>query len=136
MLIQGYTSDFSLPELFKLLQNSQQSGRLTLKPSLQSVSKIRQHFFWFEQGYLVAASHRLDGLGLITLLQQRALLQSHSLARLLRQCPANLPFGDILRENALFSEHKLRSLFTAQMLSHTCTLLQSPNVYFAFYPRY
>lgn len=136
MLLQGYTSDFSLPELFKFLQASQQTGRLTLKPIPETCSNDGRHFLWFDQGNLVAASNRLDGLGLLTLLQNRALLRDSTLPRLLRQCPAKTALGQFLRDNTLLSHRQLKSLFASQVLNRTYVLLQALNVNFVFQPLY
>ena len=135
MLLQGQTSEFSLPELFKFLKDSQQTGRLSLK-SLYGKAEGSPHYFWFEDGNLVAASERLDGLGLLNLLQGRALLQSSTLPRLLRRCPKKVALGNFLRNQAILTAKQLQSLFAAQVLRNTCRLLQATNVRFAFYPDY
>lgn len=136
MLLQGQTSEFSLPELFKLLKDSQQTGRLSLKSLSTTGLEGDPHYFWFEQGNLVAASQRLDGLGLLTLLRQRSLLQSSTLPQLLRQCPPKLALGSFLQQKAVLTTKQLQSFFAHQVLRNTCRMIQVSNVRFAFYPGY
>ncbi|MGB7086423.1 MAG: DUF4388 domain-containing protein [Phormidesmis sp.] len=136
MLIQGQTSDFTLPELFKFLKDSRQTGRLSLRSLFGETLEGDPHYLWFEEGKLLAASQRLDGLGLLHLLRQRSLLQGLSLTRLLRQCPPKVALGQFLRDQAVLSAKQLQSLFASQILRNTCTLIQAPNVRFSFYPDY
>ncbi|WP_121970336.1 DUF4388 domain-containing protein [Leptolyngbya sp. BC1307] len=136
MLLQGRTSEFSLPELFKFLNDSQQTGRLSLKALSGRDLEGSPHYLWFEEGNLVAASQRLDGMGLLQLLQRRSLLQSSLLPRLLRQCPPKVALGQFLLERSVLTARQLQSLFASQTLQNTCTLLQASDVRFAFYPAY
>ena len=140
MNLQGLTSEFSLPELFKFLQESQQSGRLSLKP-VEGSSPVKKaegkaYFFWFEKGNLLAASNRLDGLGLLSILQERSLIQSATLPRLLRQCPPKVALGKFLKDRAVLTGKQLPSLFASQVLRHTCVLLKATDVRFAFSASY
>ena len=141
MNLQGLTSEFSLPELFKFLQESQQTGRLSLKPVEKPVGlkpakgsspEEKAYFFWFEKGNLLAASSRLDGLGLLNILQARSLIQSATLPRLLRQCPPKVALGKFLEDRAVLTAKQLKSLFASQVLRHTCALLKATDVRFAF----
>ena len=136
MLLQGQTSEYSLPELFKFLKDSRQTGRLSLKSLFGKTGEKETHYLWFEDGNLVATSQRLDGLGLLKHLQQRCLVQSSTLPRLLRQCPPKVALGSFLKSQAMLTIRQLQSLFSSQVLSSTCALIQSPDVRFAFYPNY
>ncbi|MGB3571168.1 MAG: DUF4388 domain-containing protein [Phormidesmis sp.] len=136
MLLQGQTSEYSLPELFKFLKDSRQTGRLSLKSLFGKDFEEAPHYLWFEEGNLVATSRRLDGLGLLNFLQERYLIQSSVLPRLLRQCPPKVALGAFLKTKAMLTVRQLQSLFSSQVLSSTCTLMQAPDVRFAFYPNY
>ena len=136
MNLQGLTSEFSLPELFKFLQESQQTGRLSMKPTKGSSPEGKSYFFWFEKGKLLAASNRLDGLGLLHILQARSLIQSSTLPRLLRQCPAKVALGQFLKDRNILTSKQLTSLFASQVLRHTCALLTATDVKFAFHESY
>ncbi len=136
MLLQGQTSEYSLPELFKFIKDSQQSGRLSLKTLFGRDLEGDPHYFWFENGNLVATSQRLDGLGLINFLQSRCLIKGSILPRLLRKCPSKVALGAYLKAQTILTVRQLQSLFSSQVLNSTCVLLQSPNVRFAFYPDY
>ncbi|MGC1309298.1 MAG: DUF4388 domain-containing protein [Phormidesmis sp.] len=133
MNLQGLTSEFSLPELFKFLQESQQTGRLSLKPIGSPDLEERAHYLWFEKGNLLAASSRLDGLGLLNILQKRALIQNATLPQLLRRCPADVALGKFLEDCTILTSKQLKSLFASQVLRHTCVLLESADVQFAFH---
>ena len=136
MNLQGLTSEFSLPELFKFLQESQQTGRLSLKPVKDSNLEGKSYYFWFEKGKLLAASNRLDGLGLLNILQARSLIQSATLPRILRQCPPKVTLGQFLKDRAALTSKQLTSLFASQVLRHTCALLTATDVRFAFRASY
>lgn len=136
MLLQGQTSDYSLPELFKFLKDSRQTGRLSLKSLFGRGFEDNPHYLWFEEGNLVATSQRLDGLGLLKFLQERYLIPSAVLPRLLRQCPPKLALGTFLKEKMMLTVRQLQSLFSSQVLGSTCALMQAPDVRFAFYPNY
>ncbi len=140
MNLQGLTSEFSLPELFKFLQESQQTGRLSLKviesSNLASKAGEASHFFWFEKGKLLAASNRLDGLGLLDILQARSLIQGSALPRLVRQCPPKVALGKFLKDRAVLTSKQLKSLFASQVLRHVCMLLQAPDASFSFHAAY
>jgi len=140
MNLQGLTSEFSLPELFKFLQESQQTGRLSLKAmegsGLASKARKTSHFFWFEKGSLLAASNRLDGLGLLDILQARSLIQASTLPRLVRQCPPQVALGAFLKDRAILTNKQLKSLFASQVLRHVCMLLKAPDASFSFHAAY
>ena len=140
MNLQGLTSEFSLPELFKFLQESQQTGRLSLKAlegsDLGSKTRETSHFFWFEKGNLLAASNRLDGLGLLDILQARSLIQGSTLPRLVRQCPPKVALGAFLKDRAVLTHKQLKSLFASQVLRHACALLKAPDAKFSFHAAY
>ncbi|MGD1895890.1 MAG: DUF4388 domain-containing protein [Phormidesmis sp.] len=136
MILQGLTSEFSLPELFKFLQDSQQTGRLSLKPIEGKKLEGRAHFFWFEKGNLLAASSRLDGLGLLHILQERSLLRTVTLSRLLRQCPPRVALGKFLQERAILTSKQLKALFASQIVRHTRVLLKAMDVRFSFNAHY
>ena len=150
MNIQGLTSEFSLPELLRFLQESQQTGRLSFKPvmfkpvkqdpekllgsgrRLEKTSEI-SYLFWFARGNLIAVSNRVDGLGLLHMLQSRSLIQSETLPQLLRQCPPQASLGSFLRDRALITNKQLKSLFVSQVLKQICMLLKAPDAKFAFH---
>ncbi|MEM9163499.1 MAG: DUF4388 domain-containing protein [Cyanobacteria bacterium P01_F01_bin.4] len=139
MTLQGYTSDVSLPALFKALQDRQQTGQLCLKPASKHSPKgnqaSQQYSFWFHRGNLIAATNRSDGRGLLKLMQQRVPLKASTLPRLLQRCPAHQPLGKFLKDNGVLTTKQLRSLFTHQVLRYLCVLLQTPDVHFSFHPQ-
>ncbi|MEM6451595.1 MAG: DUF4388 domain-containing protein [Cyanobacteria bacterium P01_D01_bin.105] len=141
MNIQGLTSEFSLPELLKFLQESQQTGRLSLTPTaldsekrVDSENRVEEtsYLFWFSKGNLIAVSNRVDGLGLSHMLQSRSLIQHIALPQLLRQCPPKAALGIFLRDRDLLTNKQLKSLFASQVLKQIYTLLKVSDSKFTF----
>ncbi|MGB3767724.1 MAG: DUF4388 domain-containing protein [Phormidesmis sp.] len=136
MNLQGLTSEYSLPELFKFLQESQQTGRLAMKPVGDSTLDNKSYFFWFKKGKLLAASNRLDGLGLLQIMQSRSLISGATLPQLLRECPPKVALGKFLKDRAMLTGKQLNSLFAAQILRYMCALLKAKDVKFTFHASY
>ncbi len=136
MLLQGKTSEYSLPELFKFLKDSQQTGRLSLRALMGNSPEGEIYYLWFDKGNLVAASQRSDGLGLLKYLQRRYLIKSSIIPRLLRQCPPKVALGAFLKAQTMLTVRQLQSLFSSQVLGSTCALIQAADVRFIFHPDY
>lgn len=140
MRLQGLTTEYSLPELFKFIKDSRQTGRLSFQVLADDarladdVSKKGAHYFWFEAGKVIAVSNRLDGLGLLTLLQRRSFLPMGILPRLLRQCPPRVTLGSFLQEKGVISGKQLQYLFAMQVLNTACNLMSAGDAQFMFHP--
>ncbi|WP_446405036.1 DUF4388 domain-containing protein [Coleofasciculus sp. C1-SOL-03] len=105
MSIKGDFTEFSLAEIIKYLQSSKKTGLLTLTDKTN-------HFFWVNKGYLVAASHRTDELGLYSLILELYLVRKRSLQRVIDSVyNDSLPLVIFLRENGFLSVKESRILF-------------------------
>ncbi|WP_245939995.1 DUF4388 domain-containing protein [Stenomitos frigidus] len=87
MAISGYLSEFSLPEIFQLLEQGNKTGRLSVQERSQqsSCNGLTLHI-WFKQGHIIAAADRLDGQGLVSIIQRRGWISSRVAARIAEVC--------------------------------------------------
>lgn len=98
MAISGLLSELSLPEIFQLLEQGNKTGRLTIKATSLYPSQQDQNFYiWFKQGHIVAAANRLDGQGLLSIIQQRGWLTIRAASRITDVCATNQPAGLCLK---------------------------------------
>ncbi|MBA3922343.1 MAG: DUF4388 domain-containing protein [Nostocaceae cyanobacterium] len=73
MSLSSSFRDFSLAELFQLVDQGRKSGCLTVctLPSAEVAdSKTHYYYIWFREGRIVAAAHRLDGKGLVSITER------------------------------------------------------------------
>ncbi|MBW4695099.1 MAG: DUF4388 domain-containing protein [Lyngbya sp. HA4199-MV5] len=133
MAISGYLSEFSLPEIFQLLEQGNKTGRLSVQERSQnSSSKGLTLHIWFKQGHIIAAADRLDGQGLVTIIQQRGWISSRVAARIAEVCAINQPAGLCLKEQGLLEAEQLKLLFSQQVLQQVCKLFELQDGYFQF----
>ncbi|HEY9611285.1 DUF4388 domain-containing protein [Allocoleopsis sp.] len=135
MSITGHLSDFSLPEIFQLLEKGHKTGLLTLHPELSAQEKPQSHYIWVYQGRIVAASNRLDQQGLVSLIDQRQWVSDRVFDKLVHWCcPINEPLGLYLKNQGVLQAKQLKRLFQFQVLSGVCALLQFKEAEFKFEP--
>jgi hypothetical protein len=130
----GSLSDFSLGELFQVLEQGQQTGRLTITGDInesetnQMPSKTpRNYYIWFRRGLIVAAANSLDNQGLSRLIDQRSWIAGGTNNVEPGFCNVNLPLGICFKSHGLISAEQLKLLFSVQVLRQVCqlfTLLQ------------
>lgn len=133
MAITGYLADFSLAEIFKFLEQGNKSGLLSICALADVQSKERHnHYIWFNQGRIVAASNMLNQQGLTTLISQRGWLGDRAASRLAQTCVLGTPLGLCLKsQGALNSEH-LKLLFYSQVMRQVCALFELGDGWFQF----
>ena len=127
MLITGQLSEFSLPELFQFLDQGQKTGLLTLN-SLQKETK--QHYIWFRQGRIVAASDRHDETGLLALIQKRGWI--NSFPSISSEQLKTTPLGLYFKANNFLQADQLKLLFYTQVMQQVCALFKLPDAEFTF----
>jgi hypothetical protein len=133
MKLTGYLSEFSLAELFQLLEQGEKSGRLVLQsPDARAFGEKIISLVWFKQGHIVAASDRTDGQGLLSLIQKRSWTTSHTANRIMEVCSIGQPLGLCLKAQGLLEAEQLRLLFRVQVLQQVRNLFALPNAYFQF----
>lgn len=133
MEISGRLSEFSLAEVFRLLERGRKSGLLTLRTISDTVSQQIQNFYiWFQQGQIVAAASRLDSKGLATMIHQRQWLGEASLELLKQAFQTEQPLGLQLKCQGILQAEQLKLLFYAQVMRQMCALFQFEDGWFNF----
>lgn len=108
---------FSLPQLFKSIEEDSRSGRLIVETPISPETAKRKgiYYVWFENGYLIACSNCLNQKGLIDLIAKRGWLSPAVVSRLRKLCPAGLPLGKYLQKMKLLDTEKLNLVFQLQL---------------------
>ncbi|WP_215607216.1 DUF4388 domain-containing protein [Leptothoe spongobia] len=135
MSVNGYLSDFSLPEVFQLLQDGKKTGLLSIQ-GLASPAQMqpKYYFIWLHRGRIVTVTNRLDSRGLAALIGKRRYLNVAMIERLIRRCPPDEPLGRFLRTQGVLTTKQLQILFASQVIRQICDLFQVPDGYFVFDP--
>jgi Domain of unknown function (DUF4388) len=118
MSLSSSFTDFSLAELFQLIDQGRKSGCLTVctLPNLKVIGSKSQHYYiWFRQGHVVAATNRLNGLGLVEKIVQRGWVSQRTLLRLRLQAATDTPLGLYLKTLEILSAEQLNLLFANQL---------------------
>ncbi|MBD2182969.1 DUF4388 domain-containing protein [Planktothrix sp. FACHB-1355] len=117
MTLASCIEDFSLAELFRIIEREGKSGRLTLSiPVDFPVSEAQKSYYiWFQQGRIVAAGDRLDGQGLISKIVEKGWLSQRAIQRLQKLSQQEAPLGLTLKAQGALQAEQLNSLFTAQI---------------------
>ncbi len=133
MKLTGYLSEFSLAELFQLLEQGEKSGRLVLQsPDARAFGEKIISLIWFKQGHIVAASNRTDSQGLLSLIQRRGWATSYTAGRIMEVCSIGQPLGLCLKAQGLLEAEQLKLLFRIQVLQQVRNLFALPDAYFQF----
>ena len=135
MAISGYLSEFSLAEIFQLLEQGNKTGRLSIQEHSDHPSYKGKIFrIWFKQGHIVAAADRLDGQGLASIIQQRGWVSGQVAARIAEVCTISQPAGLCLKAQGLLEAEQLKLLFSQQVLQQVCKLFELQDGQFQFDP--
>lgn len=136
MTVTGYLADFSLAELFQLLEQGDKTGLLTICTLSDHVTdRRRNHHIWFSQGQIVAAGNSLDQQGLMRLIAQRGWMGDRAVFRLAQTCQTNTPLGLCLKTQGILSAEQLKLLFYTQVMRQVCALFALPDGWFQFDPK-
>jgi hypothetical protein len=122
MTLASSLTDFSLAELFRMIDQGRKSGRLTLliADNTPGAKPPSCHYIWFRQGRVVAASNRLDGQGLIAQITTRGWLSQRVIERLDNLAGGDTPLGMTLKTQGALQAEQLNLLFSAQMQQIWC----------------
>ncbi|MBW4520546.1 MAG: DUF4388 domain-containing protein [Scytolyngbya sp. HA4215-MV1] len=132
MSVSGRLSEFSLGEIFQLLERGQKTGLLTIRAAHSPAEPLQNFYLWFKQGQILAAANRLDYKGLATLLYQREWLGEHSKMLLVEAFKSNRPLGLYLKYQKLLNAEQLKLLFYTQVIRQVCTIFQFSEGWFNF----
>lgn len=130
MCITGSLTDFSLPEICRLLNQGHHTGLLTLQTEFcpQSSSspsaQIRIFYIWVYQGNIVSITNRRKCQGLIALIKQHQQLEQSNLTKLVESCPPHKALGSWLKHKGILTAKQLKLLFHHQVLQPIYTLFQ------------
>ncbi len=118
MSLSSSFTDFSLAELFQLVDQGRKSGCLTVctLPNLSVPKSKSQYFYiWFRQGRVVAATNRLNGNGLSDTITQRGWAKQQVIEQLFTEASTVIPFGLHLKTQGFLSAEQLNQLFASQL---------------------
>ena len=117
MSICSSLKSFSLPELFRVIEQEKKSGRLIVQGSLtlKQIHLSPIYYIWFQDGYLVAISDRINFRGLIEFIENQGWLTPLVTRKLRTLCPPEMPLGVYLHKNQLLSKEKLNLIFQIQL---------------------
>ena len=134
MAIKGLLSEYSLAEIFKLLEQGSKTGQLLLSPSgdINGNPSDTRYYIWFRQGRIVGAADRNDYLGLSTLIAQRNWLSKPIINTMVASCPTDLPLGLCLKSKNLLQPEQLKILFYVQVMQQVCNLFRLADAKFEF----
>jgi Domain of unknown function (DUF4388) len=119
MSLSSSFTDFSLAELFQLIDQGRKSGCLSVctLPDIHAPKSKSQYFYiWFRQGRIVAAANRLNGRGLVSKITQRGWAHQIVLENLCLVATAGgTPLGVNLKTQGVLSAEQLNLLFASQL---------------------
>lgn len=130
MNLNGYLSQYSLPELFQLVEQGQKTGRLTLSGLRQTQQPL--HYIWFSNGAIVAAANQLNQDGLASMIEERKWLKKEIIKTIARTCATNTPIGLYLKGRNLLNAEQLKILFYMQVMRQVCELFKLKEARFDF----
>jgi Domain of unknown function (DUF4388) len=116
MSLSSSFNDFSLAELFQLIDQGKKSGCLTVRtlPELNCAESKSQHYYiWFNQGRVVAAANRLNGQCLVSKITQRNWANRVEIEE--NTTVASTPLGLSLKIQGVLSGEQLNLLFAGQI---------------------
>lgn len=131
MNLSGLISELSIPVVLQIIEQIKKTGRLTIIKS-QTLENYPNFHIWFIHGKIVAAADRLDGHGLLSMIQEQGWITIRAAARITDVCASNRPAGSCLKEQGLLDYEKLKLLFNQQVLKPTYALLDLQEGRFQF----
>ena len=130
MTLNGYLSDFSLGEIFQVIEQGEKTGLLSIRDLFNHNSP--KHYLWFRQGRVIAAANRLDEKGLPLLIQKQGWLSDTTYHQLYQLWPGVTPLGLHLKSQGALNCDQIRLLFVTQVMQQVCTLFKLDQGFFQF----
>jgi Domain of unknown function (DUF4388) len=116
MSLSSSFTDFSLAELFQLIDQGRKSGCLSVctLPDIHAAgSKSLHYYIWFRQGRIIAAANRLNGQELVSKIIKRK--WCNPLKENISRSATGTPLGLELKTEGLLSAEQLNLLFASQL---------------------
>jgi len=142
MTLNGHLAEFSLPEIFQLLEQGHKTGLLTIQTGLFATESLTAaqmqtvlvRYIWLKAGRIVAVAERLDDKGLVSLIAQRC-LSERFVSQVAQSCPPDTPLGLCLKSEGLLHAEQLQRLFLTQVVEQVSALLEFRDGHFKFEPK-
>ncbi len=117
MSISNSFRNFSLAELFQLIDQGRKSGCLTVWTSAESqdTDVKGQYYVWFIQGRLVAVTNSLTKKDLASRISDRGWLSSVFLEKYSQKLQPGKPLGLSLKTQGMLKSDQLNLLFSSQI---------------------
>jgi hypothetical protein len=132
-MLRGYLSEFSLGELFQVLEYGKKTGKLSLiTKTKDKLTPNKNYLIWFHQGKVIAASNRLDYQGLISLIKRRSWIEDKEISRLPNLRTLTLPLGLYLKSKGLVKTEDLQLIFRLQVMREITPLFQISDAEYKF----
>ncbi|NJR74292.1 MAG: DUF4388 domain-containing protein [Scytonema sp. CRU_2_7] len=133
MKFTGNLAEFSLPEIFQLLEQGNKTGLLTIRTFTADLTTFVQvHHIWLHQGRIVATADCLDEKGLISMIAQRGWVSEEVVLKMAQICPVNTPIGLCLKFEGLLQSEQLKLLFRIQVVEQVSALFDLKDGQFEF----
>jgi len=133
MALNGYLSEFSLGEIFQLIENGEKTGILTIRGLFQFHTSPK-YYLWYNKGKIIAAANRLDGKGLVSVIEKRGWLKNPVANQLYQSYDRSVPLGQYLKSKQVINSKQLRILFITQVMQQVCNLFKIDEGFFHFDP--
>jgi hypothetical protein len=135
MSLSGRLQEYSLPEVFKVIDEGQKSGLLNIRIFDVKTAEFTKYCIWVKNGKVVGLSKNLDGQDLITWLSQQSIVNEAYRSQL-RRLPYNLKgaasLGDYLKQQNWLSPEQLQKIFESVVLQPIVNLFQVREGFFTF----
>lgn len=117
MSISGTLDNFSIPEIFQIIESGNKTGMLEFKFSSNKMKSNSSGTFelWFQQGNFVSIVNSLNYQFLIDQIINQGWVSRIDTIQIIRLCPENKPLGTYLKELKIISESQLELLFKIQI---------------------
>lgn len=138
MAFTGNLSQFSLPELFRFLEEGHKTGLLTISKLtsnlLNSNLATEARYIWLQQGRILAAADRLDNQGLISIITKRGWNNNYLALKDfdVDNSGTKITMGLYLKSQGIVKAEQLLLLFRSQIAENISPLFQIEDAEFNF----
>jgi hypothetical protein len=129
----GFLDNFSLAEIFQIINSGCKSGKLLIRPSPVGSNSIKgSYYLWFEHGHLVTVTNNLTNTNFLYYLENHGLLKQPDFKNKIdRLCSTLEPVGSCLHRHGSLSQEQLQSIFQSQ-LKQAYQLFEIPFGWYKF----